>query len=438
MAALRVFGVVLALLAVVSCGFAEDDTEAVVTEMPPLELVELVRRDNGPVVDPPQFDSTTDNPAEKTVISLELLAEILGGLRASSSAAKSLPRLVLAARSAGTVSAQVLTAAVEAGMFRGIPELELQSQRIADNGTTLFLEAILHAKGVSIVGSDEEKTSDDGSLALEAGDLRALYFGNANLLGSHKAITSLCALISSNNLDILSLRYNKLGSRSSLPFGAIADALRESQSLRELALDYNPVGNDGITLLGDGLSGQSSLRNLSLQFCKIGAEGIRKLSPNLKDNLGLRQLNLVGNQVGRKGVKLLAAALADHPSIRTLQLWGKDINDASMEHFATLLGGSAELGELMLWNSGLTDAGAVQLAGLLQAKPQAGLSVMIRNSAIGANGRAALQQAVKDGILGAVEIDSDAPTGSSSANLSPEGRERIERLVQDFQQKMSG
>ncbi|XP_006877048.1 PREDICTED: ribonuclease inhibitor [Chrysochloris asiatica] len=132
--------------------------------------------------------------------------------------------------------------------------------------------------------------------------------------------------------------------------------------LRELDLGDNQLGDEGLATLCPGLLSPSSrLRTLWIWECGFSAEGCKSLSGILRAKESLRELSLAGNELGDQGAKLLCEALRE-PACRLESLWVKScgLTDACCQDFSTMLAQNRRLQELQLSNNKLGDLG-VQL-----------------------------------------------------------------------------
>ena len=53
----------------------------------------------------------------------------------------------------------------------------------------------------------------------------------------------------------------------------LGELLKVNNSLQELNMDHNDIGDDGMSSVADGLQHNKSLTTLSVQICGISAKG---------------------------------------------------------------------------------------------------------------------------------------------------------------------
>ncbi|XP_004459835.2 ribonuclease inhibitor [Dasypus novemcinctus] len=134
-------------------------------------------------------------------------------------------------------------------------------------------------------------------------------------------------------------------------------------SLQELDLGENRLGDAGLAALCPALLGPDcSLRILWLWECDITAEGCRDVCRLLRAKDSLRELSLAGNQLGDEGARLLCESLRE-PGCRLESLWVKScgFTAACCPHFGSMLGHNKSLLELQLSGNALGDAGVQTL-----------------------------------------------------------------------------
>lgn len=95
---------------------------------------------------------------------------------------------------------------------------------------------------------------------------------------------------------------------------------RESY-LRKLDLGYNSFSDSGVRELAEGLSSEDCrLKMLRLQGCGLTSESCTYLSQSLKQNQSLEELDLSGNDIGDEGLKTLSLGLeTSHCRLETLK-----------------------------------------------------------------------------------------------------------------------
>ncbi|XP_048103864.1 NACHT, LRR and PYD domains-containing protein 12-like [Alosa alosa] len=143
--------------------------------------------------------------------------------------------------------------------------------------------------------------------------------------------------------------------------GIVASVLQSPNSLIELDLSNNDLGDSGVQLLSAGLSSSHCklqiLRlpgcNLSAKFCEIALQ-----SPNF-----LIELDLSNNNLGDSGVKCLSEGMhSPNSKLQILRLPGCNLSDESCRIVTSVLQSSNSLTELDLSLNDLRDSGAQYLS----------------------------------------------------------------------------
>uniref|UniRef100_G1RA40 Ribonuclease inhibitor n=1 Tax=Nomascus leucogenys TaxID=61853 RepID=G1RA40_NOMLE len=143
----------------------------------------------------------------------------------------------------------------------------------------------------------------------------------------------------------------------------LCSVVASKASLRELALGSNKLGDGGIEELGPGLLHPSSrLRTLWIWECGITAKGCGDLCRVLRAKESLKELSLAGNELGDEGARLLCETLLE-PGCRLESLWVKSCSftAACCSHFSSVLAQNKFLLELQISNNRLGDAGVREL-----------------------------------------------------------------------------
>ncbi|XP_067396472.1 NACHT, LRR and PYD domains-containing protein 6 [Emydura macquarii macquarii] len=147
----------------------------------------------------------------------------------------------------------------------------------------------------------------------------------------------------------------------------LASALKTNQSLKELDLSGNKLGDTGIKLLCKGLKQKNcSVQKLGLRGRSLTATSWSDLTSVLTTNQSLIELDLSYSKWGDIGVKLLYKALK-HPNckLQKIKLECCLLTAACCGDLASVLGTNQTLTELDLRNNELRDSGVKQLcAGL--------------------------------------------------------------------------
>ncbi|EPQ03363.1 Ribonuclease inhibitor [Myotis brandtii] len=130
-------------------------------------------------------------------------------------------------------------------------------------------------------------------------------------------------------------------------------------SLNELQLGNNKLGDAGIAELCPGLLSPSSrLKTLWLWECDFTASGCKDLCRVLTAKESLKELSVAGNEVGDEGARLLCESLQE-PSCRLESLWLKScgLTVACCPHVSAMLAQNRSLQELEMSNNNLGDEG---------------------------------------------------------------------------------
>ena len=92
---------------------------------------------------------------------------------------------------------------------------------------------------------------------------------------------------------------------------SISQALMVNQTLLELYMGYNHIGDDGITAIASSLS-NSSITLLNVRECGISVVGVRSLAETMSSNQNIRRLWLLDNPITVDGARLIMKAAVDN------------------------------------------------------------------------------------------------------------------------------
>ncbi|XP_048103841.1 NACHT, LRR and PYD domains-containing protein 3-like isoform X1 [Alosa alosa] len=139
----------------------------------------------------------------------------------------------------------------------------------------------------------------------------------------------------------------------------VASILHSPSSLVELDLSDNDLGDSGVQLLSKGLSSpHCKLKTLRLSCCQISDDGYVCLALTLMLNPScVKELDVSNNHPGESAQKLLSATLNDpHHKVEALRFAECKLSDESFGNVASVLQSPNSLIELDLGNNDLGDS----------------------------------------------------------------------------------
>lgn len=252
-----------------------------------------------------------------------------------------------------------------ASVLRSLPclrELDLSYNQLGDAGLQLLCEGLLdpqcHVERLQLEYSNLTAASCEAlaSVLRAKRELKELGLSN-NDLGEDGARV-LCQGLAASACPLESLRLEGCG-LTAANCQDLCGIVAAKASLRELQLGNNQLGDAGIAALCPGLLGPGSrLKTLWLWECGFSAGGCRDLCRVLRAKESLKELSVAGNEVGDEGVRLLCESVGE-PGCRLESLWMKSCNltAACCPHVGAMLARSRSLQELQMSNNKLGDAG---------------------------------------------------------------------------------
>ncbi|XP_062394297.1 NACHT, LRR and PYD domains-containing protein 3-like [Sardina pilchardus] len=183
------------------------------------------------------------------------------------------------------------------------------------------------------------------------------------------------AILEDHHHKVEALRFAdcKLSDKSC---GIVAAVLQSPNTLFELDLSDNELGDSGVQLLSNGLSSPyCKLQTLRLSKCGITDEGYVRLARSL--NLScVKELDVSYNHPGESAQKLLSATLEDpHRNVEALRFADCNLTDKSCEIVASVLQSPNPLLQLDLSRNDLGDSG-VKLLCVGLSSPQCKLHTL--------------------------------------------------------------
>lgn len=227
---------------------------------------------------------------------------------------------------------------------------------------------------------------------------------SSNELGT--ACGSVIARLATAQLTALDLSCNALGCGGAAGATALACELGRALALRQLSLNANMLGCEGMAALAPALA-HRTLLCLDLDDNNLGVEGALALARALAAGEGCLERLLIGhNALTDAGVAAIVDALACCPALTALDFTHDEAGPAAARALAMLLPHS-RLKTLSLDHNSIGPDGAAALAAALP------LSVLVRldlaDNALGAEGARALALALAAGCaLQVVDLSNNA------------------------------
>ncbi|KAG6922441.1 NLR family pyrin domain containing 3, partial [Chelydra serpentina] len=170
---------------------------------------------------------------------------------------------------------------------------------------------------------------------------------------------SLCQGLKDPNCKLKTISLSSCKLSSAFPEDLSPKTLFTKHSLEKLDLSANTLGDSGLKHLCEGLKHpHCKLQTLLLWQCSLTAACCGDLAAALSTNQSLTELELSGNELGDSGIKLLCNGLK-HPSckLQKLVVWDCHLTDACCGDLSSLLSTNRSLRELNLSGNNLSYSG---------------------------------------------------------------------------------
>ncbi|XP_044115818.1 ribonuclease inhibitor isoform X2 [Neovison vison] len=255
------------------------------------------------------------------------------------------------------------------GVLRSLPtlrELQLSSNPLEDEGLQLLCEGLLdpecHLENLQL----EYCNLTGASCASLASALKAKEHFKVLVVSNNAmeeaGVRVLCQGLVDSACQLEVLRLENCG----LTAASCEDLCRvvaAKPSLQILDLGDNKLGDEGIaTLCSSLLQSSCQIQVLRLWDCDITITGCRDLCRVIRAKQSLKEISLAGNVLGDEGARLLCEGLLE-PGCQLQTLWAKycSFTAASCASFGEVLAQNKGLTVLQLSNNKLGDAGVRDL-----------------------------------------------------------------------------
>ncbi|XP_058382031.1 ribonuclease inhibitor isoform X1 [Diceros bicornis minor] len=254
-------------------------------------------------------------------------------------------------------------------MLHSVPtlrELHLNDNPLGDTGLQLLCEGLLHPQchleklQLEYCNLTATSCGPLASVLRAKQDFKELMVSNNDI--GEAGVRVLCQGLADSTCPLETLKLENCG-LTPANCKDLCGIVASKASLRELDLGSNKLGDAGIAELCPGLlSPSSQLKTLWLWECDITAAGCRDLCRVLRAKESLKELSLAGNALGDEGARLLCESLLA-PRCRLESLWVKScsLTAACCRHFSAMLAHNRCLLELQVSSNKLGDAGIQEL-----------------------------------------------------------------------------
>ncbi|XP_027809278.3 ribonuclease inhibitor isoform X2 [Marmota flaviventris] len=245
-------------------------------------------------------------------------------------------------------------------------ELHLNDNPLGDAGLRLLCEGLLdpqcHLEKLQLEYCNLTAASCEplATVLRAKPDFKELTVSNNDL--QEAGIQTLCQGLKDSACQLEMLKLENCGVTAA-NCKALSAVVASKASLQELDLGCNKLGDEGIAELCPALLRASSrLRTLWLWECDITGEGCKDLCRVLKAKQSLKELSLAENQLGDEGARLLCESLLE-PGCQLESLWVKTcgLTAACCPYFRSVLAQNKFLLELQISSNQLGDAGVQEL-----------------------------------------------------------------------------
>uniref|UniRef100_A0A2K5C368 Ribonuclease inhibitor n=1 Tax=Aotus nancymaae TaxID=37293 RepID=A0A2K5C368_AOTNA len=258
---------------------------------------------------------------------------------------------------------------VLSGTLRSLPtlqELHLSDNPLGDAGLQLLCEGFLdpqcHLEKLQLEYCRLSSAGCEplGSAFRAKPDFKELTVSNNDI--DEAGFCALCQGLKDSPCQLETLKLENCGATSD-SCRDLCSILASKASLWEPALGNNKLGDVGVAeLCPELLHPSSSLKTLWIWECGLTAKRCRDLCRVLRAKDSLKELSLAGNKLGDEGARLLCESLLE-PGCQLESLWLKScsLTGACCSHFSSVLAQNKFLLEVQIRDNRLGDAGVQEL-----------------------------------------------------------------------------
>ncbi|XP_044872096.1 ribonuclease inhibitor isoform X1 [Mauremys mutica] len=243
-----------------------------------------------------------------------------------------------------------------------LTELQLGDNKLGTSGVKVLCEGLMdpNCKLQKLQLEYCELSPDNCEMLCAAlrtkPSLRVLNISN-NKLGD-AAVKVLCQGLMDPNCNLQSLHLENCRITAA-SCGDLSTVLARKPSLTELSVGENKIGDPGVALLCQGLLNPNcKIEKLWLWECRVSPAGCKDLSQVLSTKESLTELSLIGNGLGDPGMELLCQGLKD-PKAKLQALWIREcgLTTACCKSISSVLATNQTLRELHMGGNKVGDAG---------------------------------------------------------------------------------
>ena len=248
--------------------------------------------------------------------------------------------------------------------------LNLAKTKLGANGAKEIAEMIKYNESIQELFLSDNNFGSRGMKALAPAlelnsTLQVLDLSDNNIRKGAWILAQALQKSTHCNLKVLNISSNTIGASSMQKF---AEFLVENRSLESFHVGCNELGSMGAFFLGSILKHNYTLKELKLEGNDIGDDGVRYLVEGLTENeisapnTTLEHLDLAWNGIEREGALRLAEGLRENAKLSFLNLSGNRIGSEGARAFAEALSYNLNLNKLILTNNKIENSGAFALA----------------------------------------------------------------------------